>query len=248
MLLDVDRYLSEHSLSARDFQEMLNARPRWFHCFNFTNGCTTPGYDPSSTKLTALALPGLQGKSVIDVGAYDGYFSFHAERLGAARVVAADSFVWTLPGTGALGNFELIHETLRSNVERVTVSVEALNPDQIGCFDVTLFLGVLYHAPNMIEYLQRVRAITRETLILETLVDLLHVPEPAAAYYPSGSLNGDSSNWWGPNTDCVTDMLKRVGFRSVEFKELWDKNTVAAIRGTTPGRLESGRAVFHAHV
>jgi predicted RNA methylase len=32
-------------------------------------------------------LPDLRGKSVLDVAAWDGFFSFEAERLGAGRVV-----------------------------------------------------------------------------------------------------------------------------------------------------------------
>jgi tRNA (mo5U34)-methyltransferase len=36
----------------------------------------------------------LRGKSVLDVGSWDGYFAFAAERLGADRVVALDHYVW----------------------------------------------------------------------------------------------------------------------------------------------------------
>ena len=42
------------------------------------------------------ALPGLRGKSVLNVAAWDGFFSFEAERLGAGRVVALDHLVWEL--------------------------------------------------------------------------------------------------------------------------------------------------------
>ncbi len=44
----------------------------------------------------SLALPPLAGKTVLDLGAWDGYFSFRAEAEGAARVVALDSFAWAL--------------------------------------------------------------------------------------------------------------------------------------------------------
>jgi len=40
----------------------------------------------------ARAMPAdLTGKTVLDVGARDGYFSFEAERRGASRVLAIDS-------------------------------------------------------------------------------------------------------------------------------------------------------------
>lgn len=38
----------------------------------------------------------MRGKSVLDIGAWDGFYSFEAERRGAARVVALDKYVWAL--------------------------------------------------------------------------------------------------------------------------------------------------------
>ena len=48
-----------------------------------------------------MALPSLAGKRVLDIGAWDGWFSFRAEREGAATVVALDHFVWSLDFTRA---------------------------------------------------------------------------------------------------------------------------------------------------
>jgi 23S rRNA G2069 N7-methylase RlmK/C1962 C5-methylase RlmI len=47
-------------------------------------------------ELKALRLPDLRGKTVLDIGAYDGFFSFEAERRGAKQVVAMDYYVWAL--------------------------------------------------------------------------------------------------------------------------------------------------------
>ena len=60
---------------------------------------TTPGRkspEQLSGQIAALALPDLRGKTVLDIGAWDGYFSFLAEERGASRVVACDRFVWAL--------------------------------------------------------------------------------------------------------------------------------------------------------
>jgi tRNA (mo5U34)-methyltransferase len=43
-----------------------------------------------------MRLPELRGKSVLDIGAWDGFFSFEAERHGAARVVALDHYIWSM--------------------------------------------------------------------------------------------------------------------------------------------------------
>jgi hypothetical protein len=66
---------------------------------------------------------------VLDIGADDGFFSFEAERRGAARVLATDGFEWSRPGGDARRNFELAHEVLDSSVETQLISVEELSPD-----------------------------------------------------------------------------------------------------------------------
>jgi tRNA (mo5U34)-methyltransferase len=245
---DATLYLRRKAYSISDFQRELDAQGIWFHRFEFTNGAVTNARDPSPAKLQGLHLPDLRGLSVIDIGAFDGYFSFQCEALGAARVLATDEICWS-QSMNALSNFRLMRDVLNSRVEERMIAVEDLSRETVGQFDVSLFLGVLYHAANMMDYLTRLRAITTKVAVVESLVDLLQIEEPAAAFYPPGVLNNDSSNYWGPNIACVTEMLKRVGFSSVDFIGLWDKNTRAALDGKpVDGPVTSGRAVWHAHV
>lgn len=42
-----------------------------------------------------MRLPDLKGKSVLDIGAWDGFYSFECERRGAAKVVALDHYAWS---------------------------------------------------------------------------------------------------------------------------------------------------------
>jgi len=121
----------------------------WFHTIDLGNGVRTPGHKDTAAEWEHLHLPDLAGRSVLDVGAYDGFFSFEAERRGAARVVASDHWVWNWPGSDARGNFELAWRTLGSRVQTRDIPVEEISPDTLGAtFDVVLFLGVLYHAPR----------------------------------------------------------------------------------------------------
>ena len=160
-----------------------------------------------------MQIPDLTGRSVLDIGAYDGFYSFESERRGAERVVAADSWSWNWPGSDARRNFELAHEVLDSKVESRVVLVEDVSPETVGgVYDVVLFLGVLYHAPDPLGYLRNVRSVTGEVAVVETVIDLLDVDVPAAAYYPSDSLNNDGSNFFGPNPAAVEGMLLDAGF------------------------------------
>lgn len=50
---------------------------------------------------------------MIDIGAWDGYFSFDAERRGAARVLATDSFAWQ---KRSRAGFDFARQQLESQV------------------------------------------------------------------------------------------------------------------------------------
>lgn len=192
------------------------AAVRWYHTIDLGQGIVTPGIDDTPFRLARLDLPAsLAGRSVLDIGAWDGFFSFEAERRGASRVVATDSYAWHGPGWGTKAGFRLAREVLGSKVEDVDIDVMELSPERVGLFDVVLFLGVLYHLPHPLLALERVASVTRGLLILEIVVDLVGFRRPAAAFYPGRQLNDDPTNWWGPNAAAVHAMLHSVGFTNV---------------------------------
>jgi tRNA (mo5U34)-methyltransferase len=213
-------------------KRLVFSRP-WFHTIDLGHGVITPGIDQSWAKLQLLGFPrSFVGKAVLDVGAYDGFFSFEAERRGAARVVAADDFCWSRPAdpmTDGRG-FDIAHWALQSHVEKRRITVEDISPDTVGMFDYVFFLGVLYHTPDPLGYLRRVYSVCSKTLILETHVDGLEYDRPMMVFYPGATLGDDPSNFWGPNRLCVTEMLREVGFRGVELVS-----------------HQGSRMVFHAH-
>jgi tRNA (mo5U34)-methyltransferase len=184
----------------------------WWHQIELPDGYVTPGHDRSASKLASLRLPSLKGKTVLDVGAYDGYFSFAAERLGASRVVALDTYVWQQPG--GKDGFEYARAALGSKVEDLEVEVLDISPETVGKFDVVLFLGVLYHMRHPLLSLEQVASVTEELLVVETLTDLAYLRLPAAAFYPWPMLH-EQTNWWGPNQAAVLGMLSSVGFQRV---------------------------------
>ena len=80
----------------------------WWHKIDLGNGIITPSIDITPEKLKWIQMnQNLVGKSVLDIGAWDGFFSFEAERRGASRVLAVDSPVWK---NGAKEGFELAEE------------------------------------------------------------------------------------------------------------------------------------------
>jgi len=185
----------------------------WYHTIPLGHGIVTPGVDDPGERLHKLGIPDdLRGKTVLDVGAWDGFFSFEAERRGAARVVATDSHAWR--DVGKQG-FELARRVLKSRVEDRDLDVLDLSPETVGIFDLVLFLGVLYHMKDPLAGLERVASVTGERMILATALDLVGLKRPAAAFYPGREFNDDPTNWWGPNPAAVVGMLRTVGFTRV---------------------------------
>jgi len=171
----------------------------------------------------------LDGWTVIDVGAWDGFFSFVAEQRGAARVLATDYFCWR---NGGKSGFDLAKRILNSKVEEMLIPVEDLCPSTVGQFDLVLFLGVLYHAENPLLYLRKIYSICRRMAIVETLVDAMDYARPVAVFYPGATQNNDPTTFWGPNQLAVEAMLHEVGFRTVK----------------PVSRYYGNRMVFHAWV
>jgi tRNA (mo5U34)-methyltransferase len=195
----------------------------WFHQIDLGSGIVTPGRDKTARKLKALQLPSLAGKTVLDVGANDGFFSFAAERAGASRVVAVDSYAWgkntaspDAPLAQTKASFDLAHAVLGSKVETVEADLYDLTTEEVGSFDVVLMLGVLYHLRNPLLGLERLASLTTELLVVESLVDLVWARRPVVAFYPTAEIAEDETNWWAPNPAAMRGMLLSCGFREVD--------------------------------
>jgi tRNA (mo5U34)-methyltransferase len=242
-------------MSHADLQSRVAAL-HWYHTIDLGDGIVTTGVDDTPWRLARLDLPAsLTGQTVLDIGAWDGFFSFECERRGASRVVAADHYSWSDSSWGTKAGFQLAREVLGSKVEDVDIDVMDLSPERIGTFDLVLFLGVLYHLRHPLLALERVASVTRNTLILETVVDMIGFSRPAVAFYPDRELNNDPTNWFGPNAPAVHGMLRSVGFgkvRTVTKQPGAAYRAARAISHRLRGKNELGpafrqdRATFHA--
>ena len=78
--------------SARDDLQAQADALHWYHTIDLGNGVITKG--DSAQGNGPEILPDLSNRSVLDIGAWDGRYSFLAEQAGAARVVALDHYAW----------------------------------------------------------------------------------------------------------------------------------------------------------
>src|ERR1700722_8870079 len=104
--------------SSRDQLRAQAEKITWYHTMDI-GSLRTRGSDNTASQLKAIQMPdSLAGLTVLDVGAWDGFYSFEAERRGAKRVLATDRQAWrsqeTLGwGTGKAG-FEFARRELGS--------------------------------------------------------------------------------------------------------------------------------------
>lgn len=198
----------------------------WWHPIQIGEHTTNGLSVEAPNTFENLGLPeDLSGLSVLDIGAWDGYYSFACEQRNAARVVASDKFVWkgrVIHNGSQVGDsgFDFAKKHRNSNVEKLVASVEELNPKKHGKFDIVLMLGVIYHAKDPIGYLEKAKAMSNGLVVIETHVDMLDIPYPAARYYVKDELNSDDTNFWGFNPAAVQGMMQDIGFKNITAKGL----------------------------
>src|SRR5580704_13120213 len=148
----------------RRLADSVQARFR-YHSIQLPDGGVLSGLQPIEHLRWRLGLFGLpedlRGKRVLDVGAWDGWFSFECERRGA-EVVAVDCV--------ELDTFLEARELLASRVEYLALDVAELSAKRLGRFDIVLFLGVLYHLRHPLLGLEKVVELCTGTALVESFV------------------------------------------------------------------------------
>ena len=134
----------------------LESVPLWFHTFalNREHGLYTPGVARDHGYRLASIPDSFDGLSVLDVGAFDGFYGFLAEARGAARVLAVDNdqYVdwvrdrWGVTLVGAEG-FHAIKGLLGSEVDYRRMDAYALD-DLDARFDFIFCFGLLHRVEN----------------------------------------------------------------------------------------------------
>lgn len=80
-------------LSSQERQKLVDAF-YWYQTIALGEGVASRGTVDHAPCFERYGFPSVVGRSVLDVGASDGYFSFAFARLGAARVLATDIDRW----------------------------------------------------------------------------------------------------------------------------------------------------------
>jgi len=219
----------------------------WYHCVDLGEGIVTPGDYDYRENLCRFNFPlDMSGKRVLDVGSATGFFAFEFERRGAEvtsvelpsisdwDMISAEDRDRTLQAMMAHhgakdldelnhlhlhGPFQFCSVLLNSKVSRCYATINDLSTELFGNvgFDLVFVGDVLPHVFSPLAALSSVAPLCRGTLVISQRIARTAGNRPVMVYHGGGARQGDCRSWWQPNRPCVTQMLMRVGFRTVDF-------------------------------
>ena len=209
---------------------VLDRVPLWFHTFSLDGSGEL--YTPGVARDHRYRIPALpedfSGLSVLDVGTFDGFYSFLAEARGARRVVAVDNEQYTVWVKSRWGvelqggeGFTAIRELLRSKVEYRRL--DAFDLDQLEeTFDLILCFGVLHRVDNPMGLLKvlRRRLSADGRVLLETYGSANGTRDASAAVYAqrTGEVYArDEFVYWGFTSAGLDAMARHAGFEGFEL-------------------------------
>ncbi|HVW84743.1 MAG TPA: DUF1698 domain-containing protein, partial [Bryobacteraceae bacterium] len=202
-----------------------------YHSIELPDGSVLPGLQSVEHlrwRLSLFGLPeDLRGKRVLDIGAWDGWFSFECERRGA-EVVAVDCV--------ELDTFLEAKQLIGSKVEYLALDVNELSAAKLGRFDIVLFLGVLYHLRHPLMGLEKVVELSSDMALIESFV----IPSESRAvpavmeFYERTELGGQIDNWCGPSPECLVAMCRSAGFAQIELKDITNQRACVICRRHWP--------------
>jgi SAM-dependent methyltransferase len=189
----------------------------------------------------------LAGLRVLDTGCNCGGFSVELSASGAEYVLGIDVV------DRYLEQADFVKDVLGlDNVEFRKLAVEELDPENVGQFDITLCLGLLYHFENPVFSMQKLVAVTTRMIVVDTDLD---PSNPDGPYWrldwvtksgpPDQDENATTGQWrtrrWAqftPSAQGVEALFRFFRFRNViqlelpPGKDLADDRYAAGTRGT----------------
>jgi tRNA (mo5U34)-methyltransferase len=200
----------------------------WYHTVDLGNGVLTPGHYDHRPYLHYYRLPDdLRGKTVLDIGAASGFFSFEFERRGA-QVTATELPAWfdhdfgpnyQADHTAESGQvylhqpFEVARQLRKSTVAVNYINIYDISPGTVGMFDLVFCGSVLIHLTDPLKALWRIASVTKDKAIIATSLDPNEPERPIATMV--GAECGDG--WWIPTRACLELMAVAAGFVGIEW-------------------------------
>jgi tRNA (mo5U34)-methyltransferase len=165
---------------------------------------------------------------VIDVACHQGYFASCLARMGC-QVLGIDVRPEHVADAALIARAYGL-----PNLRVAQHDIGALRPADLGQFDITLMLGVLYHVENPVGAIRLARALTRKACVIETqvvpnmtgMVDWGSyqfqrpmvgtfgvIDESAETHAPEASATGICM---APSLEALVFLMRKLGFWRIE--------------------------------
>ncbi len=212
----------------------------WYHRIELPSGVVTPGWAPLNQD--SYRIPErLDGMRVLDVGAWDGYWTFEALKRGAKEVVAIDDFsdfLGTLENKDrhAWENFDFCRDSFgysEDRCKRFDMSVYDISEQTLGRFDVVFFFGTVYHLRHPLLALDRLSALCDREIYVESAILDDFSPyrgglgsgypdenQIVMEFYPAKEYGNNETNYWVPTLRCLAHMVVSSGFSTAQAWKL----------------------------
>jgi 2-polyprenyl-3-methyl-5-hydroxy-6-metoxy-1,4-benzoquinol methylase len=178
----------------------------------------------------------LSSKTVLEIGCNAGFWCIQARRAGARSVLGLEADPKNVEQANLILNLSGM-----DGIEYRAMNAYDVSREAIGEFDVTFFLGLLYHIDKPIEALERMYEVTKSLAVIDTTVARSDVRAEVPILKLQEDAVGDQyfSNRLAlvPSKSAVPLMLKHAGFREV----FWVPN---ASRNLPLDYLTDARATF----
>ncbi len=205
-------YMREGREAKRDLIEQAKTR-WWFHTIDLGDGHLTPGPQHAQVDHIRRAFLDVDftGKKVLDIGCWDGLWSFEAEKRGAAEVYSTDLISQR---DEDVTNYQLAHAILNSRA-RYFPSVSVYDVHQLGAtdFDVVIYMGVFYHIKDPLLALARLRQVTKVGGLIIVEGEVIKSDDCFAKFYYHEDYAQSASNWWVPSIPCLRQWVECSSFR-----------------------------------
>ncbi len=147
------------------------------------------------------------GKKVLDIGCWDGLWSFEAEKRGAREVHSVDYV--SLRSWSEQPTYQLAHLLLGSrNRYYPNTSVYDVGRLGVADFDVVIYTGIYYHLLEPLRAFAALRDVMAPggVMVVEGPV-LDGTNRVFSDFYARTWFADDPSNWWIPSMACLREWL-----------------------------------------
>jgi len=202
----------------------LAREPGWYHSIELAPGVVTEGMFDHRPYVERYGLPdSLEGRSVLDVGTFEGFWAYEMERRGAnvdaldvPRIQQLDWPPRERPQEdGERGErFRIAADARGSEVRWHGLSIYDATPERLGrTYDLVFCGSVLIHLRDPQLALERMASLCNGTLILaeEYSRRLEWIPRGLLAEYKAGT----HMTWWRPTSRTWVAMVSVAGFEDV---------------------------------